>query len=59
MLTANALRRNEERERVAFEVVALLGGSNFRAVLLSLIAPVLALILASLPGTQAALGRKR
>lgn len=44
---------------IVFEVVAWLTGSGFSAVALSLLAPVVTLILAFLPGTQAAFGQKR
>ncbi|WP_374688238.1 hypothetical protein [Promineifilum sp.] len=44
---------------IVFEVVAILGGTSFGAVLASLVVPVVTLILAFLPGTQAAFGQKR
>lgn len=44
---------------IVFEVVAILGGTSFGAVIASLVVPVVTLILAFLPGTQAAFGQKR
>lgn len=43
---------------LVINVLALLGGSTFNSIFLSFIAPILALILAFLPGTKAAFGQK-
>ncbi len=44
---------------LVINVIGLLGGNSFNSLWWAFIAPVLALILAFLPGTQAAFGQKK